>query len=148
MSMYLYILYIIGFLFWRIFLVLSWRFQRFHIDPQGMFRITLKISGFSDSYSSLGETRLCSKECSIVKQRFSVILWHFLEHFQLLSAVLHHHFLSVLAIPKRLKQSFFRSSLLFPAYSSRVPCLALAIASLGCCVCLSSMQINFLRYLA
>ena len=103
---YLYIIYN-SFLFWRIFLGLSWRFQRFHIDPQdGMFRITLKISCFSDSYSSLGETRLCPIECSIVKQRFSAILWHFLEHFQSFSAVLCPHFLSVLAIRQRLKPSF------------------------------------------
>ena len=93
-DVYIYILYIIGFLSWRIFLGLSDWGLIFHIESRGgMFRITLKLSGFYASYSSLGETRLCSKECSIVKQRFCVILRLFLEHFRLLFAVLHHHFL-------------------------------------------------------
>ena len=63
----------------------------------GMFRVPLKLSVFSASYSSLGETRLCSRECSIKKQRFYVILRHFLEHFRLFFAGFR-RFVAVIAV--------------------------------------------------
>ena len=109
-----------GFLFLRIFFVLSDWGLIFHIESRGMFRITLKISGFSVHNSSLGQTRLCPRDCSIEKQRFFVILRHFLEHFRLLSAVLHHHFLSVLATQQQLKRVYLPAPCLLPEDYSRI----------------------------
>lgn len=75
----------------------------FPYRPPGCYVLrSAKCVCFYAFYSSLGQTRLCPKECSIVKQRFSVILWHFLEHFQSFSAVFHPRFLSVLANRQRL----------------------------------------------
>ena len=104
---YLYILYTIGFLKFSDLIRLSGPVLDFNIDPQGvMFRIHLKLSVFTVSYSSLGQTRLCPKECSIAKQRFFVILWHFLEHFWCLVMLFAGYSLPVLAVLQLSKPSF------------------------------------------
>ena len=86
-----------------------------------MFSTTLKISVFTVSYSSLGQTRLCPKDCSIKKQRFSAILWHFIEHFWRLVMLFAGYLLPVLAIRQRLVTSCLPALGLLPEDSFGIP---------------------------
>ena len=103
---YLYILYTIGFLKFSDLIRLSRPVFGFPYRPPGHVPHYSQNIRFSVYYSSLGQTRLCPKECSIAKQRFSVILWHFLEHFWRLVMLFAGYFLPVLAVRQRLATSF------------------------------------------
>ena len=119
--MYLYILYIIGFLKFSDLIRLSWPVWEFSYRPPGWYVPHPSQSiRFAVSYSSLGETRLCSKECSIAKQRFSVILRHFLEHFWHLVMLFACYLLPVLAIRQQLKRAYLPVPCLLPEDYSRI----------------------------